>query len=213
MTLTEGEVIERGIFADVQLALFDVGGVLFQFKGGLEALSVKTGLPYAKCHEIWLANDDAICKGEVHPQKLWQAIKEESRYQGPDIDFVSFWVECFQPNLQVHAVIKKISKNHAVGLLTNIYPDVYGQAVNSGKIPNLPYAFVVQSCEVGLVKPEKQIYQLAQQKSGMDPEKILFIDDKQDFINPASELGWKTLLFNANEPSSSATYLANGFAI
>ena len=142
--------IERGIFANTKLALFDVGGVLLRFMGGVEALSAKTNLPYARCREIWLELDDSICRGETQPQELWNRIKKESSYTGEDIDFVSFWVNHFKPNHQVHKLIRNVSKNNAVGLLTNIYPGVYQKAVESGNIPNIPYALVLQSCETGL---------------------------------------------------------------
>jgi putative hydrolase of the HAD superfamily len=213
MTLTENEKVERGMFTSIKLALFDVGGVLFRFKDGLKALSLKTGLPYDRCHEIWLANDDSICRGKMQPQELWEQIKRESRYTGEDIDFAAFWVENFKPNLQVHKLIQAISKNHAVGLLTNIYPEVYQKALSSGNIPSLPYAFVLQSCDTGFVKPEKEIYKLAQQMCGHEAKEILFIDDKQSFIDPAKALGWNTFLFDAGNPDYSTSILNYGFAL
>lgn len=205
--------IERGIFANTKLALFDVGGVLLRFMGGVEALSAKTNLPYARCREIWLEFDDSICRGETQPQELWNRIKKESSYTGEDIDFVSFWVNHFKPNHQVHKLIRNVSKNHAVGLLTNIYPGVYQKAVESGNIPNIPYTFVLQSCETGFIKPEKQIYKLAEKMGGEKSSDILLIDDSPRFITPAQELGWKTFSFNNQNPNESVMSLRDAFAI
>ena len=205
--------IERGIFANTKLALFDVGGVLLRFMGGVEALSAKTNLPYARCREIWLELDDSICRGETQPQELWNRIKKESSYTGEDIDFVSFWVNHFKPNHQVHKLIRNVSKNNAVGLLTNIYPGVYQKAVESGNIPNIPYALVLQSCETGFIKPEKQIYELAEKMGGKKSSDILLIEDSPRFITPAQELGWKTFSFNNKNPNESVMSLRDAFAI
>lgn len=126
---------------------------------------------------------------------------------------MSFWVNHFKPNLQVHKLIRDVSRNHPVGLLTNIYPGVYTKAVNTGNIPDLPYAFVLQSCETGLIKPEKQIYELAEKMGGQKSSDILLIDDSLRFIAPAQKLGWKTYSFNSNNPTTSVASLRNGFAL
>lgn len=157
--------------------------------------------------------DDSICRGKINPQELWNRIKHDSGYSGKDIDFVPFWVSHFQPNLSVHKLIKDVSKNHAVGLITNIYPGVFQKAIDAGDIPNLPYAFVLKSCDTGFIKPEEKIYELAEQMSGQKPSDILLIDDSPRFITPAQERGWKTYNFNTNNPDVSVSSLRNGFAI
>lgn len=181
--------------------------------GGVEAISELTNYPYDKCRDIWLEMDNSICRGTTQPQELWNRIKRDSEYTGEDINFVPFWVSHFQPNTQLHKLMKDISTNHAVGLLTNIYPGVYQKAIEAGNIPNIPYAFVLQSCDTGFIKPEKQIYELAEQMSGLKPSDILLIDDSQKFITPAQERGWKTYTFNTNIPDSSTASLRNGFAL
>lgn len=157
--------------------------------------------------------DDSICRGKIQPHELWRRIKQESKYTGEDLDFVPFWVSHFQPNLQVHNLMRDVSKNHPVGLMTNIYPGVYKKAVESGNIPKIPYVFVLQSCDTGFIKPEKQIYELAEQKSGKRSSDILLIDDSPRFIAPAHERGWKTYNFDTNNPGASISSLRNGFAI
>lgn len=209
----ESELVERGIFANTKLALFDVGGVLLRFMGGVEAISKITNLPFERCQEIWRDLDDSICRGKTQPQELWKRIKLESKYTGEDIDFVPFWVRHFQPNLQVHKLLRDVSKHHPVGLMTNIYPGVYTKALESGNIPNIPYAFVLQSCETGFVKPEVEIYDLAELMSGQRLSDILLIDDSPKFIAPARQRGWKTFTFNTNNPTGSVSTLRNGFAI
>ena len=49
------------------------------------------------------------------------------------------------------------------------------------------------SSEVGYCKPDQRIYQLVLEK--LQPERlILYVDDQQKNLVPASNLGWRTLL-------------------
>lgn len=58
---------------------------------------------------------------------------------------------------------------------------------------------VVVSCDVGIRKPDKRIYQLAVKKLKLAPQKILFIDNQQWNIIPAKKMGMKTILFKNNK--------------
>lgn len=49
------------------------------------------------------------------------------------------------------------------------------------------------SCEVGLKKPDPEIYQLAVQMAECSPEECIFIDDKEKNLVPARELGMATI--------------------
>lgn len=56
---------------------------------------------------------------------------------------------------------------------------------------------ILVSGEVKVDKPDRRIYQLAQQKCGSNPENILYIGDSVSHdILPAMENGWRTIWFN-----------------
>jgi glucose-1-phosphatase len=191
----------------IKFVYFDCGGVLFRFKSGLQDIASKVGLSYAECEKIWLEMDDSICRGETDPQELWKRIKQVSGYTGKDIDFVPFWVDHFEPIPETHQLIRDLSKNYKTGLLTNIYPGIYELALQQGKIPNISYDQVIQSCEVGKIKPDPAVYKLAQQKAAVRPEEILFIDDSQKYLASATDLGWNTFKFDTENVSESVEKL------
>ncbi len=70
-------------------------------------------------------------------------------------------------------------------------------------IPNLNYSSIIQFCDVGWIKPEKEIYVLTTQKARVHPKEILFIDDKEEFLKPAQKLGWNTVRFNSKNVQES----------
>lgn len=53
---------------------------------------------------------------------------------------------------------------------------------------------VVLSDEVGLVKPDKAIYQLIVKKLGVKPEECIYIDDLARNLVPAADMGMVTIL-------------------
>ena len=52
------------------------------------------------------------------------------------------------------------------------------------------------SCYLGLRKPEPAIYRLALEVTGACPQESLLIDDREENLSPAADLGMQTFLFD-----------------
>lgn len=63
------------------------------------------------------------------------------------------------------------------------------------------------SCEVGLVKPEREIYELLLTRYGLRPDETIFIDDRQENVDAAAELGITPFLFDRRNPEKSCEEL------
>lgn len=57
----------------------------------------------------------------------------------------------------------------------------------------------VISGDVGLVKPDPAIYRLCLERLGANADSSLFVDDRQDNLNGAAQVGLQTLLFTGEE--------------
>jgi len=66
-------------------------------------------------------------------------------------------------------------------------------------VPNIKYKKVYLSYQLGLIKPDIELFKLVQTESGVNPEEILFVDDKSENLIAPTNLGWKTILFNPNQ--------------
>jgi putative hydrolase of the HAD superfamily len=53
----------------------------------------------------------------------------------------------------------------------------------------------VFSCRVREVKPEPQIFRVAEEVLDLDPEQLLFLDDREPNVDAAREVGWPAALF------------------
>src|SRR5207253_1703596 len=87
--------------------------------------------------------------------------------------------------------------------LTNIMPGLLSSLKRDGKMPRVEYDVVVDSSEVGAIKPDAKIYEIAEERAGCPPEEILFIDDTRTNIMAAAERGWQILLFDEADPADS----------
>jgi HAD superfamily hydrolase (TIGR01509 family) len=54
------------------------------------------------------------------------------------------------------------------------------------------------SAEIGMRKPEPDIYKYVTKELGANPKDIVFIDDRKYNLIEPKKLGWKTILFNGD---------------
>jgi putative hydrolase of the HAD superfamily len=58
---------------------------------------------------------------------------------------------------------------------------------------------VIASCEAGVVKPERRIYEICLARLGMPAAATLFVDDREDNLRAARAVGIRTLHFTGDE--------------
>jgi putative hydrolase of the HAD superfamily len=114
-------------------------------------------------------------------------------------DFPEVWFSHLlnnTPMLELMAELK--ASGYRMGLLTNNVKEW-----EPFWRPRLPideiFEQVVDSGFVGMRKPEPEIYALTEQRMGVLPHEILFIDDVDVNIAAAREAGWNAVQFHSNE--------------
>jgi putative hydrolase of the HAD superfamily len=103
--------------------------------------------------------------------------------------------------------------NVHVGLLTNIIPGFVSTMRTQGILPNVPYDAIIDSSEVGAIKPEDKIYQIATERAGVAPEEILLIDDSRPNLMAAEKQGWHVLWFDDYQPEQSIARIKNALEL
>ena len=59
------------------------------------------------------------------------------------------------------------------------------------------FPYTIWSCRVGAAKPEAEIFQHARAKLGVEPEAVLFIDDRPENVDGARRTGFRAILFKS----------------
>jgi len=113
------------------------------------------------------------------------------------LDWQQFYLDAAEPVAEMHELLTWASERYKIGLLTNIMPGFLKAMRERGQIPDLPYDAVIDSSEVGTIKPETKMYDIAQERAGCAPNEILLIDDARTNLMAAEKSGWNVLWFDS----------------
>lgn len=187
----------------IKFIYLDLGGVLFNWRIALNKLAKHINRPFEDIHFLFNKYDPDACKGITTSQQLWQIYKKELKLKIDIEDFLEWWIDNFEPILEMHELVKTLATKYPLGLITNIYSNAFIKMIKKGHVPDLNYQIILESCKEKMVKPEVKFFLIAQERAKILPHEILFIDDSEKNINAAKELGWNTVLFLENNPTKS----------
>lgn len=98
---------------------------------------------------------------------------------------------------EVVKYIKSVKNKCKIAILSNLML-IDKERINKHMgLKDFDYVFL--SFEMGLKKPNDDIYLRVQEKLDVKPENILLIDDTKENIEAAKGLGWKTCMATGNE--------------
>lgn len=123
-------------------------------------------------------------------------------------DMTADIVSRFAANPSLWPIIKDIQSRKRIGLLTNMYPRMLDLIKGSGLFPEIDWEVVIDSSIEGCRKPDAEIYQLAVDRSGVEPVEILLVDNSIPNIEAAKSLGWQTFLYDPADVEASNSNLS-----
>jgi len=186
----------------IKFIYFDVGEVLIK---GAHSKDIATflGIPYETFRPVFKKYQHDALTGKITSEEFLEYLKKELPLHPKLVNFPALWIETISPIKKSIAFFQEISKTHHIGYLTNLFTDLFDELKKRSMIPNAKNTVLIGSWEVGLRKPDKAIYLLAQEKAGVNPEEILLVDDNKENIKAAEEIGWKGIVFDPNHPVES----------
>ncbi len=186
----------------VRFVFFDVNGCLVRFyHRAFAQIASDYGVPPDLVEMAFLHYNADVCRGSLSMRDFNQIIAK--RLGIPSLDWEKYYLSSVEPMPGMDRVVTWASQNYQVGLLTNIMPGQLKELRQRGIIPDLEYDVVVDSSEIGLIKPEPEIFELAQNKTGLASNELLLIDDTRENIAQAESLGWHVLWFDYAQPEES----------
>ena len=186
----------------IKFLYLDINGCLVRFfHAAFTKLSFDTDIPSEVIESTFWHYNDAVCRGEMTMDEFNAELA--SRFGLESLDWSEYYLETIEPIKESHELLKWASKNFKVGLLSNIMPGLVQTMIDIGKLPDIAYDVIVDSSEVGAIKPETDIYKIAEAETGVRSEEILFIDDSRTNLMAAERLGWRVMWFDDYDPASS----------
>jgi putative hydrolase of the HAD superfamily len=185
----------------INAVIFDWGGVLIEdpapalFKYCANALGVGEE-QYVIAFDICI-ND--FQTGAVTEQQFWANMAKRLNTAAPKV--ASLWTEAFmvayKPRQEMVTLVLNLRK---AGCKTAIISNTEMPVVKIIDKQICDYMDVtVLSCMEGMAKPGREIYEITLNRLGISAEQTLFIDDKQENIEGAKQVGLQTILFKTIE--------------
>ena len=186
----------------LRFVYFDVNGCLVRFfQQAFTRIAEDTGASADIVETaFWHYNDEA-CRGHLTAAEFSQALAK--RLGVAELDWAKYYLEAAQPMPGMADLLNWASQHYKIGLLTNIMSGMLEIMRQRQMIPDLPYDAVVNSSEVGFVKPETAMYDIAAAKAGVAESEILFVDDSRANLIAAEKRGWRVLWFDDYKPEAS----------
>lgn len=183
----------------IESVIFDWGGVLIDDPrpGLLQYCSEAFGMPledYTPVHDLFL---DEFHTGKISEERFWQQITDKLGKPMPPAR--SQWYEAFRSAY--------VPKQEMFRLASSLHDKGYKTALLSNtELPAVEFFYerdydmfdvLVFSCVERVMKPERRIYEITLERLDSRARQAVFIDDRQDYIRGAEDVGLNTILFQS----------------
>lgn len=180
---------------------FDWGGVITNDPGDefLGDLIKSVGGSDAQVQEIFETYMKRFMRGQISEAEYWQELR--AKYGLAIHDSISDEFKKWRglvANEDILSLAKELKTDGLnIAILSNVIEPTYNVIERAGYYEL--FDEIIASCKVGYVKPEKEIYEIALKRLNATANESIFIDDKQYCLDPAAEMGFKTILAQSPE--------------
>lgn len=186
----------------VKFVYFDINGCLVRFfHRAFNRMAHDSGVAADHIEMTFWHYNDVVCRGEMTMSDFNKVLAEQLKL--PTIDWLDYYIDAVDPIIEMQETVKWAEEHYKIGLLSNIMPGHIEKMLELKILPNVSYDSIIDSSKVGAIKPEQKIYQIAQEKSGVESSQILLIDDSRSNLMAAEKMGWHVLWFDDFRPEES----------
>ncbi len=175
-----------------RLIVFDIGNVLLQFDTRIAArafdrLDPGKGRPLAEA--LWSPGlMNRFETGKISGRKVFEIVRKKFDLTMGYAGFHRAFTDIFEPIAENVHLFRRIARKRTVALLSNVN-DLHWTYIHRRypvlKRAHLPFA----SFKLGVMKPSPRAYRAVAERAGFSLRKMVYVDDREDFILAARRLG------------------------
>ena len=182
----------------VRLVMFDLGGVLVrrQPERIVAAVAKDTKLPADRLRQELAGSKwiDQFELGQIGPRQLHEALAGSLNLPWTFEQFVAAWNGILSENTDTTWMLESLRSRYKLLVLSNTNV-LHDEHIRQSWPVFAQVHYWIASYQVGLRKPEPQIYELALQRADIPPEAAVYVDDTEEFVLAARRLGLKAIHF------------------
>lgn len=185
----------------IEAVIFDMGGVLVRTEDTAPraALGLRFDKTYTEMEKIVFGNQSSgrASRGEISARDHMQHVMRVLGLPETDKAIADFHAEFFAGDEVDYAMIEEINAlrpQYKTALLSNAWDNLREALTKKWEID---YAFdeLFISAEMGVAKPDPEIYKKGLEKLALPPQAAVFVDDFIENIEAARELGMHGIHF------------------
>ena len=177
-----------------RVIVFDYGEVISVSQSAADraALVELSGLDTGLFWELYNRYRDDLDQGVTLPREYWNLIARDAGVEWSPAQLQQLWAADIRSWISVEpGTVQLLAELHAggtrVALLSNAGFDFSDPFRHSPMAAYFEAMFV--SAELGLIKPDPEIYRVAARELGIALEQMVFIDNKKINVDAATALG------------------------
>ena len=180
----------------IKVIFFDIGDVLLKIhpERMIGKISNCANIPYEVVESAFPQNaHDAYERGKMTDYDWYMSCKAalpQNNILSED-QFWESWSLLLGNETEVVDILINLKKNYKIWLLSNTNPMHIKNEIESKYVFQKLVDGGIYSYDVGYRKPEKEIYHIACDSAEVNPENSIFIDDLEENIIGANEIGIK----------------------
>lgn len=182
----------------IKAVFFDLGGVILrtEFQAPRQRLAERLGMEYEDLVKLVFDSPSSLrsSRGEISDVEHWGEVVK--RLKRPAGEMQAIRDEFFAGDVvdrEIVEYLRSLRPRYFVGLISNAWPDL--RDFIARKKFDDAFDHMVISGEVGVMKPEARIYQIALEQAGVRPDEAVFVDDFYDNIEGCRAVGMHGLHF------------------
>jgi len=186
----------------IKAVFFDLGGVIIrtEFQAPRQHLAERLGMEYEDLVKLVFDSPSSIkaSHGEISDKEHWAEVTKRLRRPPAETEMIR--EEFFAGDvvdLEIVEFLRSLRPRIYVGLISNSWPDLRDYIARQ-KFDDA-FEHMVISGEVGVMKPEARIYQIALEQAGVSPSEAVFIDDVYENIEGCEKVGIQGIHFKDPE--------------
>jgi epoxide hydrolase-like predicted phosphatase len=186
----------------IKAVFFDLGGVIVrtEFQAPRQQLAEKLGMEYDDLSRIVFEGESGVraALGEITSADHWASVIQ--RLKRPASELSRIRDEFFAGDIVDRTLVEYIRSlrgKYKTGLISNAWSDLRDFVVRE-KFDDV-FDKMIISAEVGALKPEPKIFQIALEQIGVSPNEAAFVDDFKANIVGCEKVGIKGIHFKDAE--------------
>jgi FMN phosphatase YigB (HAD superfamily) len=186
---------------EIKVLLFDLGRVLVDFDHlrSAQRIAAFCSKTPRQIYDLFFESGvtTGFEAGKITPEDFYLQIKQMLDLKLSYASFEPIWNDIFflsAQNRLVFGLANALRVNYKIALLSNINILHYEYLKKNFPVFGV-FDKIFLSFQLGLIKPDKEIYNLVIRDLGVSPPEIFYIDDRPELVQSAKSLGIQGCIF------------------